>query len=71
MSVSTYDVTGDSLLFEVTDQAVALPGLPSRSDSLISVGCLLEAGYQITFRLPTNQLLSTIRRQNYQYRLSK
>jgi hypothetical protein len=52
MSVPTYDIAGDSILFDAPGQAVGLPGSPSSSDSLISVGRLLEAGYQIAFRLP-------------------
>jgi hypothetical protein len=43
MTVPTFDITGAPLRFEVPVQAVALPGLPSNLDSLLSVGRLLEA----------------------------
>ena len=33
-------------------QTVALPGLPSTLDTLISIGRLLEAGFKLVFRLP-------------------
>jgi hypothetical protein len=52
LSVPTFDNTGSSFLFEVPGQAVALPGLPSTLDTLISRGRLLEAGYKLLFRLP-------------------
>ena len=32
MSVPTYDITGDSILFDMPGQAVALPGSSSSSD---------------------------------------
>ncbi len=53
LSVPTFDNTGASFIFEVSGQAVALPGLPSTLDTLISIGRLLEAGYKLVFRCST------------------
>ncbi len=52
LSVPTFDNTGASFLLQVPGQAVALPGLPSTLDTLISIGRLLEAGFKLVFRLP-------------------
>jgi hypothetical protein len=51
-SIPTFDNNGVVYLFEVPGQTVALPGLPSTLDTLISIGRLLEAGYKLLFRLP-------------------
>ena len=60
MTVPTFDITGAPLHFDVPGQAVALPGLPSTLDSLISVGRLFEAGYKIDFRLPTDAFTDNV-----------
>ena len=60
MTVPTFDITGAALQFDVPGQAVALPGLPSTLDSLISVGRLFEAGYKIDFRLPTDAFTDNV-----------
>jgi hypothetical protein len=52
LSIPTFDNTGAGFLFEVTGQSVALPGLPSTLDTLISIGRLLEAVFKLVFRLP-------------------
>ena len=56
LSVPTFDNTGSSFLFEVPGQAVALPGLPSTLDTLISIGRLLEAVHKLVFRLPRDDV---------------
>ncbi len=38
LSIPTFDNTGAAFLFKVPGQAVALPGLPSTLDTLISIG---------------------------------
>jgi hypothetical protein len=60
MAVPTFDITGAPLHFDVSGQAVALPGLPSTLDSLISVGRLFESGYKIDFRLPTDAFTDNV-----------
>jgi hypothetical protein len=52
LSIPTFDNTGTVFLFEVPGQSVALPGLPSTFDTLISIGRLLEASFKLVFRLP-------------------
>ena len=52
LSIPTFDNTGAPFLFQVPGQAVALPGLSSTLDTLISIGRLFEAGFQLAFRLP-------------------
>jgi hypothetical protein len=54
MTVPTFDITGAPLHFEVSCQVVILSVLPSTLDSLISVGRLLQTGYKLDFRLPTD-----------------
>jgi len=60
MIVPTFDITDDPLHFDVPGQAVALPGLPSTLDSLISVGRLFEAGYKLDFRLPVDAITDNV-----------
>jgi hypothetical protein len=50
LSIPTFDNTGDVFLFKVPGQSVALPGLPSTLDTLISIGRLLEADFKLVFR---------------------
>jgi hypothetical protein len=51
LSIPIFDNTGTVFLFEVSGQVVALPGLPSTLDTLISTGRLLETGFKLVFRL--------------------
>ena len=51
MGCATFDVYGKPLLFVMPGRSVFEKSL---SDSLISVGRLLEAGFKVVFRIPSD-----------------
>ena len=53
MGAETIDQHGKSIILVVLDVSVYDPGM---SDSLISAGRLMEAGYKVNFRIPNDAL---------------
>jgi len=53
MRAETIDQHGKSCILVVPDVSVYDPGM---SDSLISAGLLMEAGYNVNFRIPNDTL---------------
>ena len=53
MGTETIDQHGKSIILVVLDVSVYDPGM---SDSLISAGRLMEAGYKVNFRIPNDAL---------------
>ena len=54
MGAKKHDQHGKSFILVVPDVSVYDPGI---SDSLISAGRLMEAGYDVNFRIPSDALM--------------